>query len=200
MNYVFIDTETGGLDPKVHGITEIGAVIFDWNKSTCEVKHIEGFNILIKPNEIMAYTPFALKLQGRTLESLQEEGVTEREAWWLFAQKIHPYIPNWTKSDKIMAHYAQFDYGFMAAIAQRACPEVRMAQGDHRCHWSCTKNLWTWMRGLGVHEQPKSHLADIATYYQIKQEAAHTALDDALVGVECFKNMMLDLKRFFGEE
>jgi DNA polymerase III epsilon subunit-like protein len=200
MRFISLDTETGGLDPKVHGITEIGAVAFDLDpKNPSASRNVEEFGVVIRPNMDLAYTPYALQLQDNTLEYLEEYGVSEREAWVGFAAFLQKHLGNkW--QGHIVAQYSEFDHGFLAALAAR-CGDAELLPVGKRCEWLCTKNLFRLLSGLGIVTPSGCGFEDILRWYGFWYDGkAHTALVDARAGVQVFRREISDLKRHFGGE
>ena len=205
--YIFLDTETAGLDPKVHGITEIAAIAFDFDTRNpfaheC-LKQVE-FNVLIQPNKNLAYAPVALELQDRTLDYLNEYGMPETDAWRAFTAFLYDQI-NWNRPNvmthgSIVAHYAQFDHGFLAALAER-CGDAGMLPAGNRCEWICTKNLFRILSGLGIVSPRGCGLTEIMRWYGVDFEGKqHNALVDCKAGIKMFRHMVGDLKQHFGGE
>lgn len=203
MRYVFCDVETGGLDPKVHGITEIAAIAFDFdprNPFDQDPKQVE-FKALIRPNKNMAYAPVALELQDRTLDYLAEFGMAEDVAWIAFMDFLFDQI-NWNRAHtlvhgSIIAHFAQFDYGFLAALAARQGDADRLP-ADKRCEWICTKNLFRVLSGLGIVAPTHCGLTEIMQWYGIEFEGKqHNALVDCRAGIQMFRHMVGDLKKYY---
>lgn len=203
MRYVFCDVETGGLDPKVHGITEIAAIAFDFdprNPFDQDPKQVE-FKALICPNKDLAYTPYALTLQDRTLDYLTEFGVAEYAAWTAFIDFLFDQI-NWNRSGvmsqgSLIAQYAQFDYGFLAALAARQ-GDAKLLPAEKRCEWICTKNLFRVLSGLGLVAPRGCGLTEIMKWYGVEFEGKeHNAIIDCRAGIQVFRHMVGDLKQYY---
>ena len=198
--YIFCDVETGGLDPKVHGITEIGAVAFDFDPQHPNVvKNTGEFQALIAPNPDLAYTPYALQLQDRTLAYLTHDGVDELYAWAQFETFLRKHAADWRGlGDHIVAHQASFDYAFLSALASRCGNSAAFPVTD-RCAWICTKNLFRTLSGLGIVAFRGCGLGDIMRWYGIEIKGKqHNALVDCRAGVEVFRHEVSDLKRYYG--
>lgn len=204
--FVFVDVEAGGLDPKVHGITEIAAIAFDFDTRNPFGHHqcLNEFQVLIQPNRELAYAPAALAMQDRTLDYLEEYGVPEGDAWRAFTAFLYDQInwwrPNVMTHGSIIAHYAQFDYGFLAALAGRL-GEGELLPAEKRCEWICTKNLFRVLSGLGIVSPRGCGLTEIMNWYGVQFEGKqHNALVDCKAGVQVFRHMVGDLKQHFGGE
>jgi len=195
--FCFVDCETGGLDPKVHGITEIAAIAFELdpkNPFMGQMSQTE-FRVLIEPNPNLAYTPAALGLQDRTLQYLKEYGVSEADAWTSFETFLRTHLNSWR--GHIVAHFAQFDYGFLAALAER-CGRALALPAGKRCEWLCTKNLFRVLSGLEIVAPSSCGLDDIMRWYGIGYEGKeHNAMTDARAGVKVFRHMMGSINKFY---
>jgi DNA polymerase III epsilon subunit-like protein len=199
MRYCFVDVEAGGLDSKVHGITEIAAVSFEFDPRDPFAGQgtEEEFQVLVRPNMKLAYTPYALTLQDRTLQYLDEYGTPEVGAWDVFEAFMHKELGRKGWQGRVVAQYAQFDYGFLSALATR-CDRAIILPTEKRVEWICTKNLFRIMSGLGIVTTTKCGMRDIMRWYNIEFEGEeHHALADAKAGVQVFRHMMNSMKRFY---
>ena len=199
--FCYVDIESGGLDPKVHGITEIAAIAFDFDS-----KHPlspktgeEEFNVIIRPNPNLAYTPYALELQDRTLQYLEEYGTSEENAFYGFENFLQKHLGkshNW--SGRIIAQYSEFDHGFLVALAQR-CGRGSVLPVNRRCEWLCTKSLYRILSSLGILRLDNSGLNDLMHWYHISFEGKeHNALTCVKAGIGVFRSMVNDLKKYYG--
>lgn len=195
--FVYVDLETGGLDPNVHAVTEIGAVAFalDFTKRNIGFEYLNEFQTFVKPDPNLSVTPFALDLQGKTYDEVMSVGVSENEAldglYWFCADILAGDMHN----SRMIAHYAQFDYGFLRAMCKR---NNRLFWDDPRCDFICTRNLWITLRGMGVHTEVSDKLENIMLHYHPDWDKSqhHHALNDANTGVIVYHRMMCDLQRF----
>ena len=75
---IFLDSETNGLNPKIHKILEIAYKIVDL--SSGELK--ESYQaIVLQPEEMWAKSdPFSLKINGFTLDLLKKKGILEKKS------------------------------------------------------------------------------------------------------------------------
>ena len=64
---IFIDTETGGVNPEKAALIQLSGII------RIDKKDVEKFNFYIKPFENSEVTEKALEVQGRTLEKLKTD-------------------------------------------------------------------------------------------------------------------------------
>jgi DNA polymerase III epsilon subunit-like protein len=125
--------------------------------------------------------------------------VSEREAWVGFAAFLQKHLGNkW--QGHIVAQFAEFDYGFLAALANR-CGDAALLPVGKRCEWLCTKNLFRLLSGLGIVTPSGCGFEDILRWYGFWYDGkAHTALVDARAGVQVFRREISDLKRYYEGE
>lgn len=113
---IFIDTETGGVNPEKAALIQLSGII------RIDKKDVEKFNFYIKPFENSEVTEKALEVQGRTLEELKtDKYVEEKEVYKQFINLLDKYIDKYDKSDKfIVAGYnVRFDVDILKAFFQR---------------------------------------------------------------------------------
>lgn len=175
---VFLDTETTGLAADTDRIIELAAVrierptddlIFTTSSTDLFIKLPEGEKL---PEEIT-------KLTGITDELLENEGIYEDDAVYIFEELI---------SDKagpvlLVAHNAQFDLQFVGAMAERyaqPCYDYLI-----RADYLDTLTVYKDRRA-------KPHkLADAIKAYKLEEivQNSHRALDDVLALIEVCKAM-----------
>lgn len=192
MKGVFIDTETGGLDSNVHALTQVAAIAFEVKPGE-EAEILEVFQIFVEPSKWLAVCPGALDLQQAKLETLLKVGKKEATVYTELVQFLNNYIgPSAEWGGHIWAQDAAFDHSFLRAL------EKRVGNGSNcftdRCDWNCTKRLWTLLRFLGVHNEAKTSLKNIASYYQM-DEQVHDATEDALLSLGALSFMLTDLAK-----
>jgi DNA polymerase-3 subunit epsilon len=111
---LFLDTETTGTEPKIHGIIQIAAIL------EVDGQEAERFEVRIRPWDGCVYDPDALKVSGATREAI-EVYVPEPTAWVLFIQFLGRHISKYYKDDKafLVGYNAPFDDQFLRALAER---------------------------------------------------------------------------------
>mgnify|MGYP003089209157 FL=1 len=113
---IFIDTETGGVNPEKAALIQLSGII------RIDKKDVEKFNFYIKPFENSEVTEKALEVQGRTLEELKtDKYVEEKEVYKQFINLLDKYIDKYDRTDKfIVAGYnVRFDVDILKAFFQR---------------------------------------------------------------------------------
>lgn len=113
---IFIDTETGGVNPEKAALIQLSGII------RIDKKDVEKFNFYIKPFENSEVNEKALEVQGRTLEELKtDKYVEEKEVYKQFVNLPDKYIDKYDRTDKfIVAGYnVRFDVDILKALFQR---------------------------------------------------------------------------------
>lgn len=113
---IFIDTETGGVNPEKAALIQLSGII------RIDKKDVEKFNFYIKPFENSEVTEKALEVQGRTLKELKtDKYVEEKEVYKQFINLLDKYIDKYDRTDKfIVAGYnVRFDVDILKAFFQR---------------------------------------------------------------------------------
>lgn len=113
---IFIDTETGGVNPEKAALIQLSGII------RIDKKDVEKFNFYIKPFENSEVTEKALEVQGRTLEELKtDKYVEEKEVYKQFIELLDKYVDKYDRTDKfVVAGYnVRFDVDILKAFFQR---------------------------------------------------------------------------------
>ena len=113
---IFIDTETGGVNPEKAALIQLSGII------RIDKKDVEKFNFYIKPFENSEVNEKALEVQGRTLEELKtEKYIEEKEVYKQFVSLLDKYIDKYDRTDNfVVAGYnVRFDVDILKAFFQR---------------------------------------------------------------------------------
>lgn len=175
---VFIDTETTGLDARLHEILEIGVVRVrqDWTDGDApKFTVIDEWTVKTFPENISSADPASLRINGYTVTGWKD-AVSLKEAIQKFSEKTDGAI--------MVAHNVAFDAGFLDnAFAKH---HVLNTMHYHR--------LDTVSMAYAVlHNTPdvnRYSLAELCKHFGIVHEHAHSALADARADFELFKKLM----------
>lgn len=77
MKALIFDTETGGLDPEVHSVFSVGALVGDLDTGEI-IDRFEAYHKLPSVNDYV-YVPKAVEIHGITPEQAFEEGISTQE-------------------------------------------------------------------------------------------------------------------------
>ncbi len=166
----FIDLETTGLDPQVHEIIELGAVIVDQNT----LEELESFEIKVKPKSIETADPEALAVNHYNPQD------------WVFAVDLKPALEHFigkVRGTIIVAHNLFFDWAFL----EQAMRQEGLREFDHR-----KLDLFSiaWAKLHSDEWAEKFSLRALCEYLGVQNPRAHTALSDARTAHLVFKKLM----------
>lgn len=181
--YVVIDTETSGLfdfTKPAHAegqprMASLALIYLD-----AELNTIAESMHWVKP-EGWVMPAEATKVNGITMEFLEENGEPVMVA-------LAEYIEAVDKGLIVVAHNAQYDLKILRGELRRADIDDRFTQ---------TKNICTMRALTNIVRAPKKNgygfkwptLNESCTFFGIKQEAAHTALEDAKMAAEMLRQL-----------
>lgn len=176
---VAVDIETTGLDPKSDKVIEIGAV------KVVEGKITESFDTLVNPKRRLS--EFITGLTGIT-DKMLKEAPDEEEAFQKFLAFAGEEI--------LLGHHLIFDYSFLKKIA------VTQKLTFER------KGIDTLKIARACLPQVEKHTLEyLCSYYQIVNQHAHRACEDAMATIalyqrlkEQFEDRTLQMKRVFAAE
>ena len=174
MKCIFVDTETGGLDCKVHALLSVGAVVFD--PETGEIDDDQFYQVM-KPK--LAVSPSALAINKLKYEDLMDS-YEEYYVWLLFAQ--------WVREQQeisplhIWAHNADFDFGFISEWEKRQGDTGESKLFISRPSFYCSKQLLRLARLHGHYPSTLSTSQEPACQYFGIEFGNHNALGDAISG------------------
>lgn len=178
---LFIDTETGGIDPEEHDLLSVGLVC--WNagiiEDTAEI-FIE-FDRRRVTQEALNYNRF---------EPDPERTVNGAEA---VRQILEFLLKNFPRDAPVTVggHNVCFDVNFL----KRLFSQNRVEYGRYFSHRTVdTASLLLFLRyGEVIREKVRS-LDDAAGFFEIKTQRRHAALEDALITAEVFNRLTVLLK------
>ena len=108
---IYIDTETTGLFPNKHGLTQLAAIV------VIDGKEINSVNMNINPKTYCTFTPeiedVALEIQGKTREEIALN-LKSNYQFKEFVSGINPYLKEDEKF-QIVGYNTSFDIGFVKA-------------------------------------------------------------------------------------
>jgi len=150
-SYVIVDIETTGMSREYHGITEIAAVRFDWDRI------VEEYQTLINPE--MNIPSFITWLTWITNSMVADSPVIK---------DVLPQFYDFLWDDIFVAHNATFDKGFI---------EAKWRQ-HYWYEWEhdvlCTRKLANRI----VSHLPSKSLWALCTHFWVVNQQAHRAMAD----------------------
>ncbi len=178
LDLVFVDTETTGLDPKIHELIEIGFVRVKqlWIEGqNPQFEVVEEWSQKIRPEHIELADPVSLKVNGYTVTGWSD-AILLPEAFQIFSKKVEGAI--------MVAHNVSFDAGFLdMAFSKCGIP--------NKMHYHRLDTVS--MAYAKLHNLPdvtRYSLGELCKYFSIENENAHSALSDAKACFQLFKKLM----------
>ncbi len=162
--WVVVDVETTGTDPRTGRMLSVAALALTPDGAVgSTVSTLLNPGVDPGPTHIHGLTPAALASAPQF-------------------HHVSADLAGVLRGRTLVAHHADFDYGFLAAEARRAGVELPVDT------LLCTVELADRLR-LGL---PNRKLATLADHYGIPQSRPHDALDDAVVLAQVFRQMLAD--------
>jgi len=178
-NIVFIDTETGGLDPRCHSLLSIGLVL--WEDSTIT----RTKEILINDGKLNV-TDAALAINKIDLNSHKIHAVDQKKA----IQEILLFI-EWTGNQKEKITLAGHNVGFDISFTRHLFESQDYNFEDYFSHRSIdTSSILHYLYFAGKIETKIVGSTEAFKHFEIEVRGRHTALGDAIATAELFTRMI----------
>ncbi|MEI8125397.1 MAG: DUF3820 family protein [Parachlamydiaceae bacterium] len=166
--FVCIDCETTGLDPKQDRVIEVAAVRFTMDEV------LEECEFLVDPECLIPETSIAI-------HHITQEMVTGKPT----ISAVLPAVLDLIGKDIIVGHGVGFDIEMIAAAADRA---------GIPCLLRNNRYLDTLRMARLYGESPTNSLEQLRRHFNIAAEGAHRAMSDVIVNVDVFKFLMMRYK------
>jgi len=176
---VFIDTETGGLDPRVHSLLSVGLV--EWEdaviKKTKEI-HINDGELNV--------TDAALAINKIDLNSHQIEAISPAEA----IEEILQFI-EWSGNQQEKITLAGHNVGFDIRFTRHLFESQQYNFDEYFSHRSIdTSSILHYMYYAGKTDSKIVGSSEAFEHFEIEVRGRHTALGDAIATAELFTRMI----------
>ena len=166
-DYVALDIETTGLDPRGCDIIELAAIRIRGSQL------IESFSQLVKPS--CGVSGFITRLTGISNDMLTD-APTICEAL--------PHFIEFVGDDIILGHNVCFDIGF---ICDKAAKQNRFFDNDYIDTMRISRRLFP--------EHRTHKLDDLISRFQLEARDEHRALGDTLLTARCYEYMKRYMRR-----
>ena len=161
--FVIVDLETTGMRPDQHRIIEIGAV------KVCADRVQDTFEALVDPE---------CRIPRRIT---QITGITPADIFGMpYIHEILPDLMEFMGNAVIVAHNCTFDWSFLASELGRAALPV--PSNPRLCTVRMARRL---LPGL-----PSRSLGSLIDFFEVKTDARHRALSDALATQQIFSRLL----------
>jgi len=179
---LFIDTETGGLDPKQHSLLSVGLVV--WSPAGIKASQ----EILLK-EKVFRIDHYALKVNKIDLTEHAAKAQTHAEGIRTLQNFVQQNFSG--KGIVLAGHNVGFDVGFV----KQWFDEERLEFSSLFSHRSIdTHSILSALYLSGLIPEKVTDSNKAFDYFKIEVERRHTALSDALATALLF-GKLLDLMR-----
>lgn len=185
MNYIWFDTETGGLNPKIHSLLTAYFAIVDK-----ELNLIAELSLQLKPSDLskLNLTQGAMDVNKINIEEhlkdpktvTYEEGRVQLKQFLLKNK-----IKGKRKSFMPAGHNIQFD---KEMIWEQLMPQDEFEEEVHY-RTIDTSNICNFLKDVGIFPDDVGNLESLVDLFKIPKRDMHTAKDDVLMNVEVYRGM-----------
>lgn len=179
MKILFIDTETGGIDPTNHSLLSMAFVVWE------ESKIIDSSEILVNDGELKV-TKEALEINGIDLEEHKTKALTPE----LAIQKMDDFFNiHFSPNEKITlaGHNINFDVNFIMFFLKK----YNYKHNDRFSYrYVDTATVLMYLYLTGWIEKKVFSLEEALELFEIKAGKLHTALGDAYATAELFSKLV----------
>jgi DNA polymerase III subunit epsilon len=181
---LFIDTETGGVDPANHSLLSLALVV--WKEG--EVR--ESIEILINDG-VLNVTEKALEINGINLSEHKKKAVSPDLALQQFGQFLDIHF---SRDEKIIlgGHNINFDVNFLNGFLSRNGYSFQQ-RFSHR--FVDTSSILFYLYLTGKIKRKLTASQDAFDYFGITVPGRHTALGDAFATAQLFSKLVSILHR-----
>jgi DNA polymerase-3 subunit epsilon len=177
---LFIDTETGGLEPNKHSLLSLGIAVWDQHNSV-----IHSEQMFIRNNSFCT-TEHALNKNKLNIEIHNISAVPQINVIKRLQQIKELYFDN--TNLPLAGHNTYFDASFLKILFQRN----RRSFSKMFLHRMIdTYSIYTYLQFAKKINSNMRSSTDAFKYFNIKVDGRHTALGDVLATVELFEKMII---------
>lgn len=181
---LFIDTETGGIDPASNSLLSLALVV--WKESAIKA----SMEILINDG-VLNVTQKALEINGIDLEEHKKKAVTPAIA----IEKLNAFLKQHFQDDEkitLGGHNITFDVNFLNTFLTRNGYSFQH-RFSHRFVDTATILFYLYLTGKLKNKITSSQ--DAFEYFGIPVEGRHTALGDVVATAQLFSRLVSILYR-----
>jgi len=179
---LFVDTETGGLDPAQHSILSLGAVVYQ------DGEVLDRFYSVVNEGINLSVTPGALKVNGFTVDSIERDGLLPTEVLY----DLGTFMKRWglTKDVTLAGHNVNFDIGFIKRLFDKGGWGAKYT--DVFSYRSIdTMAIAGFLSYAKLIKTSRVSLDNLLTEFHLKREEKdHNALEDAELAAKVFTAMV----------
>jgi len=177
---LFIDTETGGLDPEKHSLLSVAMVVWE------DMEILDSEELLINDG-ILSVTEEALAINKINIEEHKKIAISPSQAIQKMFLFIHRHFSHQGRIT-IAGHNVHFDVNFLKSFFSRN-NEHFSNFFSHRIIDTSSILYYLYLSGHLKHKAISSD--DAFDYFKIEVEGRHTALGDAIATARLFTKLLL---------
>ena len=181
---LFIDTETGGLDPDKHSLLSVAMVVWE------NMEVIDSQELLINDGKLIV-TDEALAINRIDIEKHKKSAISPSQAIEKILQFIGRHFPR-ERRITIAGHNVQFDLAFLKILFSQDKKDISKFF-SHRI--IDTSSILHYLYLAGHIKQKAISSEEAFELFEIKVEGRHTALGDAVATAELFNKLLYLIKR-----
>lgn len=166
--FICFDCETTGLDPKTDRIIEIAAAKFDGSQI------IERFETLIHPQ-------CPIPESSTEIHHITDDMVKDKPKVEEILEEFLSFVGKHT----VVGHGIPFDISIVCEEAKRHKIPCRLSLAPH---------IDTLRLARHYGNSPTNSLEHLRMHFNIPDEGAHRAMNDVIVNIEVFKNLITSFK------
>lgn len=184
-NYIFIDTETGGVDPNKHSLLSIGICVWNMEDGIVDKKeiYVKSSNYIVTKH---AKTMNKFIEEEHNLNAIEQKLVIKELI--AFCRK---YIPE-PYAIPIIGHNIQFDVSFLKVLFKSNNKSFNQ-YFSHR--YIDTYSVFKTYVLAGIIKEEIDSSSDAFSYFGIKVKGRHSALGDCVATVELYEKLIELIKQ-----
>lgn len=185
MNYMFFDTETGGLNPKIHSLLTAYFAVCDK-----DLNIIDELELQLKPSDLskLKLTQEAMNVNKINIQDhlkdpntiTYEEGRVKLKQFF-----IRNKIKGKRKSLMPCGHNIQFD---KEMIWEQLMPQNEFEEDVHYRTLD-TSSVTTFLKDVGILPEDLGNLMSLVEHFGVPKQEAHNAKGDVRMNIEMYRRM-----------
>ena len=185
MNYLWFDTETGGLNPKVHSLLTAYFAICDK-----DLNILNELELQLKPSDLskLSLTQGAMDINKINIEEhLKDPGTITYEEGRVKLKQflLKNKIKGKRKSFMPAGHNIQFD---KEMIWEQLMPQDEFEEEVHY-RTIDTSNICNFLKDVDILPNDVGNLESLVDLFQVLKRETHNAKDDVLMNIEVYRAM-----------
>jgi oligoribonuclease (3'-5' exoribonuclease) len=190
MHYLFFDTETGGLNPKVHSLLTAYFAVCNQDLTV-----IDELFLQLKPSDLSKLNlhPDAMAVNKINIqEHLADPGTVTYEEGRVKLKNllIKNKIKGKRKHFQPCGHNVAFD---KEMIWEQLMPKDEFEEEVHYRTLD-TSNICNFLKDVDILPQDVGNLLSLVQHFGLPEREAHNAKDDVLMNIEVYKSMKAMMK------